>query len=55
MTAQEIVSHFGGKSKAARAIGITLQTLRNWKKSGIPMRSQKWIQFETGGALKARK
>ena len=53
MTAEQIVKHFGGKSQAARALGLTLQTLRNWKREGIPQRSQMWIQAQTAGALKA--
>lgn len=53
MTAEQIIKHYGGKTPAARALGLTLQTLRNWKRDGIPARSQMWIQAQTSGALKA--
>jgi len=55
MTVDQIVKHFGGKTQAARALGFHLQTLRDWRKNGIPIKTQAWIQFETGGALKATK
>lgn len=55
MTVDQIIKHFGGKSLAARALGFHLQTLRDWRKKGIPKKTQAWIQFETGGALKADK
>ncbi len=53
MTAEQIIKHYGGKTKAARALDLTLQTLRNWKRDGIPVRSQMWIQALSSGALKA--
>ena len=54
MTHDQILKKFKTPSNAARSIGVTLQTLRNWK-SGIPHKSQVWIEFQTGGALKAAK
>lgn len=55
MTHDQILKKFKTPSNAARSIGVTLQTLRNWKRDGIPYRTQRWIEFETGGALKASK
>lgn len=37
---------------ASMMLGVTLQTLRNWKTS-IPHRSQQWIEAHTEGALRA--
>ena len=48
----QIIKHFGSPTKASRAIGVSLQTLRNWK-IAIPYKTQRWLEFETGGKLKA--
>lgn len=53
MTADQIIKHFSTKTLAARSLGVTLQTLRDWRKSGVPERTQAWIQLHTGGKLKA--
>ena len=55
MTYDQILRKFKTPTGAARSIGVTLQTLRNWKRDGIPLKTQAWIQWETGGALKADK
>lgn len=55
MTVDQIIKYFGGKSQAAKALDCHLQTLRDWRKDGIPPKTQAWIQLETGGALKASK
>jgi len=55
MTHDQILRKFKTPTNAARSIGVTLQTLRNWKKLGIPMKSQLWVEFQLGGALKADK
>ena len=55
MTHDQILKKFKTPSNAARSIGVTLQTLRNWKERGIPHKSQVWIEFQLGGALKAAK
>jgi len=55
MTVDQIIKYFGGKSQAAKALDCHLQTLRDWRKNGIPPKTQAWIQLETGGALKASK
>ena len=53
MTPNQIIKFYGSRSQAARTLGFTLQTFRNWEKRGIPLRSQQVIQFITSGALKA--
>ena len=56
MTPQEIVRYYGDKSKAARGLGVVRRTIQNWcTAKRIPPRTQHWIEFETGGALKAGK
>lgn len=52
MTVDQIIKFYGGKTKAAHALDYTLQTFRDWRKSGIPERTQAWIQFRSGGKLK---
>jgi DNA-binding transcriptional regulator Cro len=49
----QIISHYGSPTKAKDALGYTLQTFRNWRKSGIPLRAQQAIQAVTKGKLKA--
>jgi hypothetical protein len=53
MTANQIIEHFGGVAKAARSLGFHRQSLYDWQKSGVPLKTQAWIQLETGGVLKA--
>ena len=55
MTHTQILKKFGTPTAARKALGVSLQTLRNWKTGGIPLRTQQWIQLQTGGALKADK
>lgn len=55
MDADQIIKHFGTKSHAADTLGVTLQTLRDWRKKGIPPRTQAWIQLQTNGKLKANR
>tara|TARA_R110000868_G_scaffold356786_1_gene618225 strand:- start:301 stop:471 length:171 start_codon:yes stop_codon:yes gene_type:complete len=55
MKTSDLVKHFGSVPKAAKALGYTTASLYQWAKTGIPLRTQAWIQFETGGKLKAGK
>lgn len=55
MTVDQIVKYFGTKTKAANGLGVHLQTLRDWRRGGIPVKTEAWIQLKTGGALKATK
>jgi len=54
MTFTQICSHFGTASAAARALGLSRQSLQNWKTRGrIPFAAQYRIQLKTRGRLKA--
>lgn len=54
MTPQDIVRHFGTKTNAARSLGISRRTLQYWAVAkSVPAKQQFWIEFETGGKLKA--
>lgn len=56
MTPSQVVKHFGSVSAAARGLGLTRTAVQNWKRWGfVPKRSQRLIELETGGALKASK
>ena len=55
MTVDQIIKHFGSKTKAAKELGFHLQTLRDWRKNGIPAKTEAWIQVKTSGVLKAKK
>lgn len=52
MNLKQIVELYETRTKAARTLGFTLQTFRNWEKKGIPLRSQQIIQYLTSGVLK---
>lgn len=51
MTADQIIEHFGGIARAAESLGFHRQSLYDWRKRGVPPKTQAWIQLETGGAL----
>ena len=54
MTFNDLCSHFGTGSAAARSLGLSRQTIQNWKKRGrIPFDQQYRIQLKTKGKLKA--
>jgi len=55
MTHDQIIKKYGTPTSAKNALGVTLQTLRNWKANGIPYQRQVYIQFQTGGQFKAKK
>ena len=55
MTHNQIILIYGSPTKAAKRLNVTLQTLRNWKRGGIPIKTQLWIQALTSGALTASK
>lgn len=55
MTAQQIKKVFGTVKASASAIGVCPRTFHYWMKKGIPSRTQRLIQFETGGRFKADK
>lgn len=56
MKPSDITKHFGGAAAAATALGFHRRTVYYWiNKKTIPARTQKHIEFQTGGALKAGK
>jgi hypothetical protein len=55
MTTNDIIKHYKTIAIATEILGYTRQTLWNWRKSGIPYRTQVVIQFKTMGALQADK
>ena len=43
-------------ARAAIATGFSTRTIYHWVATGaIPMQTQRWLEFETGGKLKADK
>lgn len=52
MDYQQVVDHFGGLTKAAKALGLPITTVHSWR-SGIPYPRQCQIQIETRGRLRA--
>jgi DNA-binding transcriptional regulator YdaS (Cro superfamily) len=53
MSYDELVRHYGSMSEAARAIGLSRQTVHQWKRAGIPPVRQIQIEELTRGALRA--
>lgn len=54
MTTDEVISFYGSKSKAARAIGVTPQAFQHWIKWGeIPRGSQLEFEKDSDGNLVA--
>lgn len=54
MSPSDIVNHFKGAASAAASLGFHRRTIYYWIAEGaIPWRTQKHIEFQTGGALKA--
>lgn len=54
MTYTQLCSHFGTGSDVARALGLSRQTVQNWKtRKRIPFDQQYRIQLLTQGKLKA--
>lgn len=50
-----IVSHFGGVTKAAKALGLPITTVHSWKRIGVPYPRQCQVQVETRGRLRAQR
>lgn len=54
MNAQQIVEYFGGKTRAAAAMGVSRQTIHNWLKRGIsPLRALD-VELRIKGVVKRR-
>ncbi len=56
MTVDQVIQHYGSPTVARQALGFTLQTFRNWGAAKrIPIKSQGYIEYKSGGKLKADK
>lgn len=55
MTIDEVIKHYGGEMMAAAALGVSHQTIKNWKCLGIPKVRQSDIQLKSQNKLKAEK
>jgi hypothetical protein len=55
MNFDQLIKYYGGEMKAAAEIGVSHQTIKNWKnsKDGIPRTQQLAIQTLTHNKLKA--
>jgi hypothetical protein len=53
VTYDDLIEHFGGCTKAAKALDLPKQTVNRWREAGIPDAQQFEIQKRTGGELKA--
>lgn len=52
MIYDDVIKHYGGCRKAARAIGISSSAVAQWKRNGISRLRQAHIELLTKGALK---
>jgi hypothetical protein len=56
MKPTDLIAKYGSAAKAANALGMHRRTVHHWLKAkAIPYRTQRWIEFETKGTLKAAK
>ena len=55
MTIDEVIKYYGGEMMAAASLGVSHQTIKNWKDSGIPKIRQSDIQLKSNNKLKADK
>lgn len=54
MTPNQVIEHFDGIPKAAKALGITYQAIQQWILKGeVPEGRQYQIELLTNGQLKA--
>jgi len=56
MKPKDLVFYFGGVAQAAIAIGVHRRTIYHWlEQKEIPWRTQRLIELDTRGGLKAKK
>jgi len=57
MTVDQIIKFYGTPKVAAKYLGYSTQTFRDWRKrkNGIPLEAQGYIHWLTDGKLKAAK
>ena len=53
MTRAQIIKHFGNITKACEALGYSRFGVWRWKQ-GVPLKTQRYIEAHTNGALKAQ-
>ena len=51
--ADRLVLHYGGRQKAADALGVTGETIRLWRRDGIPVASALDVEQKSGGIVRA--
>lgn len=51
--AERLISHYGGRQKAADALGVSGETIRLWKRDGIPLQSALEVEQKCGGIVTA--
>lgn len=53
MNIEEVIKHFGGVLQTALHLGVSRQTIYDWRKSGtIPFARQAQIELESDGHFK---
>jgi predicted site-specific integrase-resolvase len=53
MDIEQVIEHFGGVGQTAARLGVTRQSVYDWRKSGkIPFARQAQIELESNGAFK---
>lgn len=55
MTYKQIIKHFGGVSKTARALRMTRAGVYRWREHGVPYRIQLLMEQVSKCSLKAKK
>lgn len=51
--ASRIVDHFGGRSRAAKHLGRSVETIRLWLEKGIPLSQAIDVEQKTDGVVTA--
>lgn len=52
--AERLIRHYGGRQKAADALGVSGETLRLWRRDGIPLTSAVALEFKCQGVVTAQ-
>jgi hypothetical protein len=53
MDIEQVIEHFGGVMQTAERLGVTRQSVYDWRKIGkIPFARQAQIELESGGEFK---
>lgn len=49
----KLLAYFGGRQGAAQGLAVTTESLRLWRRNGIPLSRALDIEKATAGAIKA--